>query len=164
MAVFRSRHLLQRPHLSRGEKNRLARRCERVPLRRQIRPHGAAPASGAGDGDAERDRFDAAQESRWRAGRSGVEPMTRSSRARFLLLCALAVVPRLAFVLFYGLNAPPSSWGDDWHYDRIARQLLSERVYTDGWFPPGYPLLLTGIYALFGAHLAVVRLVQVCFG
>jgi 4-amino-4-deoxy-L-arabinose transferase-like glycosyltransferase len=90
--------------------------------------------------------------------------MNSSPRVRFLLLCALAVLPRLAFVILYGPSAPPTSWGDDWHYDRIARQLLSERVYTDGWFPPGYPLLLTAIYAIFGAHVAAVRFVQVSLG
>ena len=88
--------------------------------------------------------------------------MSPSPRVRFAILCALAIVPRLAFALYYGLNAPPTSWGDDWHYDRIARQVLSEHAYSDGWFPPGYPLVLVAIYAIFGVHLAAVRLLQVC--
>jgi 4-amino-4-deoxy-L-arabinose transferase-like glycosyltransferase len=90
--------------------------------------------------------------------------MTITPRNRFLLLVLLALVPRACFVLFYGPSAPPTPWGDDWHYDRIARQFLSTRVYSDGWFPPGYPLMLSGIYAVFGAHLAAVRAVQVCIG
>ena len=90
--------------------------------------------------------------------------MNASPRARFFFLCMLAILPRLGFVLFYGPSAPPSAWGDDWHYDRIARSVLSAHRYSDGWFPPGYPLLLSAIYALFGAHVAAVRVVQVCLG
>jgi 4-amino-4-deoxy-L-arabinose transferase-like glycosyltransferase len=90
--------------------------------------------------------------------------MSVSPRARFLLICCLAALPRLAFVLYYGPNAAPSSWGDDWHYDRIARQIVSAHAYSDGWFPPGYPLFLAGIYSVFGAHVAAVRFVQVALG
>lgn len=90
--------------------------------------------------------------------------MRTDPRIRFLVILLVALLPRVGFVLLYGANAPPTDWGDDWHYDRIARQILLEHALSDGWFPPGYPLFLAGIYAVFGPDLAAVRLLQAVIG
>ena len=55
--------------------------------------------------------------------------MNASPRARFFFLCMVAILPRLGFVLFYGPSAPPTAWGDDWHYDRIARDVATVQAH-----------------------------------
>ena len=79
-----------------------------------------------------------------------------------LFVAALGV--RLAFVMAAGINAPPTPWGDDPHYDQIATELVTHHRYVNTWFPPGYPLFLALIYALAGRQLAVVRLLQALCG
>ncbi len=84
---------------------------------------------------------------------------------RLLSILILAFVVRLCFHLVYGgLGAPLVRWGDDHHYHWIARGLAMEGRYENTWFPPGYPFFLAGLYALFGPHLAVVRLAQIVLG
>jgi 4-amino-4-deoxy-L-arabinose transferase-like glycosyltransferase len=83
-------------------------------------------------------------------------------RVGFLFLAALAL--RIGFVLLYDVTEPPTSWGDDIAYDRIATTLVEEQRYVNSWFPPGYPLFLASIYATIGRHLALVRLLQAFLG
>jgi 4-amino-4-deoxy-L-arabinose transferase-like glycosyltransferase len=79
-----------------------------------------------------------------------------------LAVFLLALVLRCAFMLSYGLSAPPTAWGDDADYDAIARGLVGPaHLYQNTWFPPGYPLFLALVYGLAGPmKLAAVRLVQ----
>lgn len=79
-------------------------------------------------------------------------------------LVLLALVLRIGFSLAYGLDAPAITWGDDHEYDTFARRLAFDGVYENLWFPPGYPLFLAAVYEVFGANLAIVRLLQALIG
>jgi len=77
-----------------------------------------------------------------------------------VLLVAVAV--RVAFLLL----SHPGLTGDAADYDRLARQLVSGVGYLapDGsptaWRPPGYPVFLAGVYALFGPDPGAARWIQ----
>jgi 4-amino-4-deoxy-L-arabinose transferase-like glycosyltransferase len=85
-------------------------------------------------------------------------------RARLAAIFVVALVVRLGFLLAYGIDAPMADWGDDTHYDQIARSLVFDGIYQDLWFPPGYSLLLSAIYFFFGPSLIAVRIVQAVLG
>jgi 4-amino-4-deoxy-L-arabinose transferase-like glycosyltransferase len=86
--------------------------------------------------------------------------VSRSGLALFLF--ALAV--RLAVIAALGADAAPPAWGDDGEYDRIATRLLNEHAYVNNWFPPGYPLFLALLYAVFGRSWVIVRVAQAIVG
>lgn len=79
-----------------------------------------------------------------------------------VFLLALAV--RVVFLLAYGLDAPLITWGDDHEYDEIARDIVAGRPYGNVWFPPGYPVFLAAVYALFSPSQVAVRLIQSLIG
>ena len=85
---------------------------------------------------------------------------------RVLAIAALALALRVAAVLLVEVD-PRARWGFDmsW-YDGVARRLLAGWGYvgfdwapTAHW-PPGYPLLLAGVYAVFGPSLLAAKLVN----
>jgi 4-amino-4-deoxy-L-arabinose transferase-like glycosyltransferase len=76
----------------------------------------------------------------------------------------LALVARVGFLLVYGVDAPMATWGDDNHYDQIARSLVFDRTYKDLWFPPGYSLMLSAVYFFVGPSLVAVRILQAVLG
>jgi 4-amino-4-deoxy-L-arabinose transferase-like glycosyltransferase len=81
-----------------------------------------------------------------------------------VLVVAFAV--RLAAILVIEVN-PRAQWSFDmtW-YDGMARRLLAGKGYTSfrgaptAQWPPGYPLLLAGVYAVLGQHVLVAKLVN----
>ena len=84
-----------------------------------------------------------------------------------LAVVAVAVALRVAAVLLVEVD-PRARWGFDmsW-YDGVARRLLAGFGYvgvdwapTAHW-PPGYPLLLAGVYWLFGPSLLAAKLANV---
>jgi len=84
-----------------------------------------------------------------------------------LAVVAVAFALRVAAVLLVEVD-PRARWGFDmsW-YDGVARRLLTGFGYvgidwapTAHW-PPGYPLLLAGIYWLFGPSLLAAKLANV---
>lgn len=75
-----------------------------------------------------------------------------------------AFVVRIAFILVSGPMRPPSLRADDSAYDGIAFQLVTQHVYNNTWYPPGYPLFLAVIYALFGHSWLLVRVIQAGIG
>ena len=86
----------------------------------------------------------------------------------WLWLPALGIGLRLAYVLLAGKSE--LTWGDEVTYDLLARNLVAGYGYC---FVPGqpsllraplYPVLLAGLYAMFGHHYAVVLGVQVLVG
>jgi len=90
------------------------------------------------------------------------------SRWWWLWVPGLGIGLRLAYVLLTG--KPELSWGDEVTYDLLARNLAAGYGYC---FVPGqpsllraplYPLLMAGLYALFGHHYAVVLGMQVLVG
>lgn len=86
-------------------------------------------------------------------------------RANPMLVVFLAAFSvRVAFILVYGPMAAPIAWGDDPQYDAIADRLVTQHEYVNTWFPPGYPLFLALVYAVFGKHWLLVRLIQAAMG
>ncbi|HVM62081.1 MAG TPA: glycosyltransferase family 39 protein [Verrucomicrobiae bacterium] len=86
-------------------------------------------------------------------------------RAHALLVVFLAgFVVRVIFILAYGPTAPPWHRGDDQAYDTIAYRLVTEHVFANSFYPPGYPLFLALNYAVFGRSWFLARLVQALIG
>jgi 4-amino-4-deoxy-L-arabinose transferase-like glycosyltransferase len=81
-----------------------------------------------------------------------------------VVIFAASFAVRLVFILAHTAGAPPVKWGDDPIYDAIATRLVTKHQYVNSWFPPGYPLFLALIYAVFGRYWFVVRLVQAALG
>ena len=84
-----------------------------------------------------------------------------------LAVVAVALALRVAAILLVEVD-PRARWGFDmsW-YDGVARRLLAGFGYvgvdwapTAHW-PPGYPLLLAGVYWLFGPSLLAAKLANV---
>ena len=81
-----------------------------------------------------------------------------------LALFVVAFVVRVAFIFASGPLDPPVSWGDDASYDRIADGMVTRHEYVNTWYPPGYPLFLALVYAVFGRSWLLVRIIQAGFG
>jgi hypothetical protein len=89
---------------------------------------------------------------------------------RYIAAAVLLTIIGLGFRLFIALNWPSDEPDDGRLYARIAINILEHRSYsieTEEPYPPtfirvpGYPLLLAGIYALFGhENNRAVRVVQ----
>jgi 4-amino-4-deoxy-L-arabinose transferase-like glycosyltransferase len=86
-----------------------------------------------------------------------------------MVLLVLAVALRVLFWLeIVGLHAPLR--GDEIDYDRIARSLASgsgfarEEGVPTASRPPLYPVVLAGIYRIFGPHAAAGRVFQILLG
>ena len=87
-------------------------------------------------------------------------------------LGALALVTRLSVVVWAAARFPPA--GDGFYYDTLARRIASGEGYTWLWpdgavtyaahYPVGYPALVAGAYALFGAHTVVAMALNAAFG
>lgn len=87
------------------------------------------------------------------------------SRGRVLIgaVCAAAFLVRAIYVLTLENRI---FWYDGQEYSRLALGLLENGRYVDAlgrpsaFWPPGYPLLLAGVYKLIGQGAIVVYLVQ----
>lgn len=82
-------------------------------------------------------------------------------------LFLLAVAARLAYTgLFVGFDSPPEHDGISYHL--LASNLVNGYGYVlpepTAFRPPGYPLLLAGLYALVGERLDLVRALQAGLG
>ena len=83
------------------------------------------------------------------------------------LVCLLAFLVRLAYVLTL---QPKFLWFDGEQYSRLATGLLEHGTYLNGrghpsaYWPPGYPLFLAAVYALFGVNIVAVRVAQCLIG
>ena len=91
----------------------------------------------------------------------------RSRRLALAAIVLLALAARLMYlVLVVGLDSPPEY--DGIGYDMIARNLLAGNGFaietTTAFRPPGYPVLLAGVYAVTGGSLAAVRTLQAIVG
>jgi 4-amino-4-deoxy-L-arabinose transferase-like glycosyltransferase len=85
------------------------------------------------------------------------------------LLIVLAVALRVLFWLeIVGVHAPLR--GDEIDYDRIARSLASGSGFVGAGGeptasrPPLYPVVLAGMYRIFGPHAAAGRILQILLG
>lgn len=88
----------------------------------------------------------------------------RHERAMLVALVLVALAVRVGFAFASGIDSAPVAWGDDDAYHRIAESIAFSGVYDDAWFPPGYPLVMAGLYKIFGSHVEVVRLFQAVLG
>lgn len=93
----------------------------------------------------------------------------RLNEQRWLaLLSGLAILVRLVYVL--ATRKTELSWGDEFVYDQLARNVLEHGCYCfvvgqpSLWRPPLYPLILAGLYALFGYNYMAVLVVQAVVG
>ena len=83
------------------------------------------------------------------------------------LICLLAFLIRLAYILTL---QPRLFWFDGEHYSRLATGLLEHGTYLNdrgrpsAHWPPGYPLFMAAVYALFGVNIVAVRVVQCLIG
>jgi 4-amino-4-deoxy-L-arabinose transferase-like glycosyltransferase len=96
------------------------------------------------------------------------------SRRRYLLwlgvILLLALVLRLAWIAYAHPNPNDGRFDDTLFYDHAAQALAAGQGFpgffdaqTAGW-PPGYPLLLAGIYKAFGRGFLLPRLLNVFAG
>ncbi len=98
---------------------------------------------------------------------------TATSRKHLLWLGAillLALALRLAWIAYAHPNPNDGRFDDTLFYDHAAQSLAAGKGYlgffdaqTAGW-PPGYPLLLAGIYKAFGHGFLLPRLLNVSRG
>jgi 4-amino-4-deoxy-L-arabinose transferase-like glycosyltransferase len=104
---------------------------------------------------------------------SAKEPLAaRAARRETTWLAALALGLRLAWVAFAATRFPPADDGTFYH--AVATRIAAGAGYTWAWpdgavtyaahYPVGYPALLGGAYALFGAAPAVAMVVNALFG
>ena len=105
--------------------------------------------------------------------------MSKVGRHWLWIIIAVAVVARLGTALYAGdrVEALPGAY-DQITYDALARSILAGRGYSfeRNWYPftPAhtptahwsflYPLYLAGIYAVFGPHPLIARLIQGALG
>jgi 4-amino-4-deoxy-L-arabinose transferase-like glycosyltransferase len=83
------------------------------------------------------------------------------------LICLLALLIRLAYVF----TLPPRFfWYDGAQYSRLATGILEHGTYLNergrpsAYWPPGYPLFMAAVYALFGVNVVAVRVAQCVIG
>jgi 4-amino-4-deoxy-L-arabinose transferase-like glycosyltransferase len=85
-------------------------------------------------------------------------------RWRLVAILVLAAGLRLAWILL----VPNAQYSDSVWYDAAAWNLASHGVYgpdvPSAWFPPGYPFLLTALYALVGHNESMGKLANVVLG
>src|SRR4029079_4512492 len=88
------------------------------------------------------------------------------------LVFGVALLARLSIVALAPGRFPPA--GDGFYYDSIARRIAHGEGYTWLWpdgvvtyaahYPVGYPALIGGAYALFGAHPGVAMAANALVG
>lgn len=107
------------------------------------------------------------------SGQPGLrDPSQPTARRLVGLVFLLAVVARLTYcaTMISPDRAPAIHGNDDWQYDYYAVGLVTGRgIANEDGSPtaqrmPGYPLLLAGVYAVFGHSYLAVRLLQCLLG
>ena len=87
----------------------------------------------------------------------------RNSKKILFLVLAAAFVIRLGFVLL--LDPGGFYFSDTRHYDRAARGLLSGEGFGLKYYrSPFYPILMAGVYSLFGPSFLAMRILEVFLG
>ncbi len=87
---------------------------------------------------------------------------------RSLLALGIALVAARTALLVASVHPQMPFTGDEMLYDRVARSLIAGTGYSNGdgpwvWKPPGWPLTLAGIYAVFGDARRVAVMFQGLF-
>jgi hypothetical protein len=89
-----------------------------------------------------------------------------------LIVIATALALRLVMAIYGATHFPPADDGTFYHV--VASRIAQGHGYTWAWkdgavtiaahYPVGYPALLAGSYALFGAHVGVAMVTNALFG
>lgn len=83
-------------------------------------------------------------------------------------ILALSFIVRVLWIAVSGWTPTPDD--DAWRYDFTARALADGLGYIHlngeptAFWPPGYPLLLAGVYALFGHSIVVAQILNALLG
>lgn len=106
------------------------------------------------------------------SGMTAPDPTWRAPLRDALWLCALALLVRLAVVLWAATRFPPADDGSFYHV--VAQRIASGAGYTWLWpdgavtfaahYPVGYPALLGAAYAVFGASPGVAMVMNALLG
>ena len=89
--------------------------------------------------------------------------LPKTSRRWLLILVAGAFVIRLIYnVWWVGIDDRPFSDAEEYH--EIAIELIEHGTYTRIWRPPLFPVVIAGLYHVFGVHPFVVRIVLSMIG
>jgi 4-amino-4-deoxy-L-arabinose transferase-like glycosyltransferase len=87
----------------------------------------------------------------------------KDKKRLFLAIIFLAVLIRLIFVL--SLHADGYYFSDTRHYDHAAKNLIKNQSFGEEYYrPPLYPIVMAGIYTIFGTSFMVVRIFEVLIG
>jgi len=85
-----------------------------------------------------------------------------SEKVLLIAICVAALIVRLGFMFYHDFPL----FADELEYDRLAVSLLDGNGYVSkagnatAGRPPGYPLLVSTVYLVFGHETAVVKLLQ----
>ncbi len=89
--------------------------------------------------------------------------LARDSRNRFQAILLLALLVRIGFILV--LNPNGYYFSDTRHYDQAARSLLAGEGFGERYYrAPLYPLLMAGVYLVFGKSFLAMRLLEALLG
>lgn len=84
-----------------------------------------------------------------------------STQRRVLIWLLLVAAVRLVWIW----AVPTTPYSDGAIYEGLARRLLATGEYNSGmsraYWPPGYPLWIAGVYALFGPSIAAIKISHV---
>lgn len=87
---------------------------------------------------------------------------TRGPAGPWLAILASALLARLAFVV---IVPRAILWPDGLEYEAVARSLVEHGTFgLQTLRPPGYPVLIAGVYGLFGESLLALRVVEAVLG
>jgi 4-amino-4-deoxy-L-arabinose transferase-like glycosyltransferase len=85
----------------------------------------------------------------------------RDRRRILLAILTVALILRVVFVCF--LDPCKFYFSDTRHYDTAARSLLAGNGFGDKFYrTPLYPMIMAGVYALFGSSFLSMRLFEAC--
>lgn len=100
------------------------------------------------------------------------EPEQGLGRRTLLVIAVIALLVRVVYVLLALRHYTPTT--DDSHYNDIARKISEGRgfasqfpylwMHPTAFRPPLYPLLLGGLYTVFGVHVGVAQVLNVLLG
>jgi 4-amino-4-deoxy-L-arabinose transferase-like glycosyltransferase len=92
----------------------------------------------------------------------GASPGRVGPRGPWVAILASALLARLAFVV---IMPRAILWPDGLEYEAVARSLVEHGTFgLQTLRPPGYPVLIAGVYALFGEDLLALRVVEAVLG
>ncbi len=91
------------------------------------------------------------------------EWLTKDAKNQLLAILVLAFVVRLGFVLV--LNPNGYYFSDTRHYDKAAKALLAGEGFGEKYYrAPLYPVIMAGVYSMFGKSFVAMRILEAFMG